>query len=106
MFEKLGFSSGVFHVTCSRFKITSSCKFLVSVHKHDAISNKILPKIKTDPLKFELEIVEALAASPPTDKIIFPDDEDNSVVIQLTKRSKSYDPLAIHIMPFILAIPG
>ncbi|GFT15073.1 hypothetical protein TNCV_4316511 [Trichonephila clavipes] len=30
--------------------------------KQDAISNKIPPKIKMDRLKFELEIVEALAA--------------------------------------------
>ncbi|GFW37259.1 uncharacterized protein TNCV_5021571 [Trichonephila clavipes] len=47
--------------------------------KQDAISNKIPPKIKTDHLKFKLEVVEALAASPSANKSISTD-ENNSVV--------------------------
>ncbi|GFV74876.1 uncharacterized protein TNCV_1041141 [Trichonephila clavipes] len=73
--------------------------------KQNAISNKILLKIKMDRLKFELEIVEALSASPPTNKSILTDDEDNSVVVRLAKRSKHYSPHAVHVMAFILAIP-
>ncbi|GFW50294.1 uncharacterized protein TNCV_4697101 [Trichonephila clavipes] len=67
--------------------------------KQDAISNKIPLKIKMGRLKFNLEISEALSASPPTNKSILTDDEDNSVVIPLAKRSK-------HVMAFILVIPG
>ncbi|GFV77138.1 hypothetical protein TNCV_1771501 [Trichonephila clavipes] len=55
-----------------------------------------------DLLKFKLEIVEALSASPPTNKSILTDDEDNSVVIPLAKRWKRYNPPAIHDMTFIL----
>ncbi|GFU43554.1 hypothetical protein TNCV_4005841 [Trichonephila clavipes] len=52
------------------------------------------------------EIVEALSTSPPTNKSILTDDEDDSVVILLAKRLKHYNPPAIHVMAFILAIPG
>ncbi|GFT83167.1 hypothetical protein TNCV_2129781 [Trichonephila clavipes] len=55
-----------------------------------------------DHLQFKLEIVEALSASPPTNKSILIDYEDNSVVIPLAKRSKRYNPPAIHVMDFIL----
>ncbi|GFY11623.1 hypothetical protein TNCV_4230921 [Trichonephila clavipes] len=56
---------------------------------------------------FDLEIVEALFASPPTNKSILTDDEDNSVVVPLAKKiSKHYNAPAIHDMAFILAIPG
>ncbi|GFV02358.1 hypothetical protein TNCV_1022861 [Trichonephila clavipes] len=51
------------------------------------------------------EVAEELAASPPTNKTILTDDEDNSVVISLPKRSKCYNPPAIRAMYFILAIP-
>ncbi|GFT98416.1 hypothetical protein TNCV_4625641 [Trichonephila clavipes] len=51
--------------------------------KRDAIPNKIPPKIKLDRLKSKLEIVEALATSPPTNKNILNDDEDNNEVIPL-----------------------
>ncbi|GFX10999.1 hypothetical protein TNCV_512591 [Trichonephila clavipes] len=71
-----------------------------------AISNKIPQNINLDRLIFKLEIVEALAASPPTNKSIFTDDKVNSVVIPLSKRPKRYDPPDIHVMAFILAIPG
>ncbi|GFT02200.1 uncharacterized protein TNCV_84591 [Trichonephila clavipes] len=74
--------------------------------KQDAISNKIPLKIKMDHLKFKLEIVEALSASPPTNRSILANDEDNSVIIPLAKRSKCYNPPAIHVMAFILAISG
>ncbi|GFV33156.1 hypothetical protein TNCV_2768741 [Trichonephila clavipes] len=77
--------------------------------KQDAISNKIPPQIRMDRLKFKLEINEVLAASPPTNKSILADDDDeenNSVVIPLPKRSKCYDPPAIHVRPFILTTPG
>ncbi|GFX08594.1 hypothetical protein TNCV_4170931 [Trichonephila clavipes] len=53
----------------------------------------------------KLKTAEALSASPPTYKSILNDDEDNSAVIPLAKRSKRYNPSAIHIMAFILAIP-
>ncbi|GFX07532.1 hypothetical protein TNCV_5092431 [Trichonephila clavipes] len=59
-----------------------------------------------DCLKFKLEIVEALSASPPTIKGILTDDEDNSVVIPLSERSKRYNSPDIHVMTFIMAIPG
>ncbi|GFW76706.1 uncharacterized protein TNCV_4944231 [Trichonephila clavipes] len=72
--------------------------------KQDAISNKIPKKIKMNRLKCKLEIVEALSASPPTNKSILTDDE--CVVIPFVKRSKRYIPPAIHVMAFILAIPG
>ncbi|GFT32098.1 hypothetical protein TNCV_3469001 [Trichonephila clavipes] len=39
-----------------------------------------------DRLKFKLGIVEALAASPPANKSVLTDDEDNSVAIPLAKR--------------------
>ncbi|GFY36001.1 uncharacterized protein TNCV_4843731 [Trichonephila clavipes] len=51
-------------------------------------------------------MVEVLSASPPTNKSILTDDEDNNVVIHLAKRLKRYNPPAIHVMVFILAIPG
>ncbi|GFY22710.1 hypothetical protein TNCV_2179711 [Trichonephila clavipes] len=54
----------------------------------------------------DVEIVEALSAYPPTNKIISTDDEDNSVVIPLAIRSKRYNPPAIHVMAFILEFPG
>ncbi|GFX00640.1 uncharacterized protein TNCV_2236471 [Trichonephila clavipes] len=73
--------------------------------KQDAILNKIPLKIKMDGLKLKLEIVEALRGSPPTNKSILTDDEDNNVVIPLTKRSKGYNPPAIHVTTFILTIP-
>ncbi|GFS97389.1 hypothetical protein TNCV_733311 [Trichonephila clavipes] len=50
--------------------------------------------------------VQALAASPPTNKSILTDDGDDNVVISLAKRSKFYNPPAIHVMSFILAFPG
>ncbi|GFX34318.1 hypothetical protein TNCV_3226651 [Trichonephila clavipes] len=53
-----------------------------------------------DRLKFELAIVKALSASPPTNKRILTDDEDNSVVIPLARRSKRYNPPFIHVMAF------
>ncbi|GFV39995.1 uncharacterized protein TNCV_4412261 [Trichonephila clavipes] len=78
--------------------------------KRDGISNKIPENIKVDRLKFKFEIVEALAASLslslPTKKSILTDDEVNSVVISLAKRPKRYNPSAMHVMAFILAIPG
>ncbi|GFX61175.1 uncharacterized protein TNCV_4565701 [Trichonephila clavipes] len=52
------------------------------------------------------EIVEALSATSPNNKSILTDDEDNSVIIPLLKRSKCYNPPAIQAMAFILAIPG
>ncbi|GFT05095.1 uncharacterized protein TNCV_531421 [Trichonephila clavipes] len=52
------------------------------------------------------EIVEALSASPPTNKSILTDDEDNSVVVPLAKKSKRCNPPAIHVIAFILGIPG
>ncbi|GFX52274.1 uncharacterized protein TNCV_4801311 [Trichonephila clavipes] len=72
----------------------------------DAISNRIPLKIKMDRLKFKLEIVEALSASPPTNKSILNDYEDSSVEIPLAKRSKRYNLPAIYVMAFILATPG
>ncbi|PRD33494.1 UNVERIFIED_CONTAM: hypothetical protein NCL1_17404 [Trichonephila clavipes] len=76
--------------------------------KQDAISNTILLKIKIYSLCFKLEVVEAcvLSAYPPTNKSILTHYEDNSVVIPLAKKSKRYNPPAIHAMAFILAIPG
>ncbi|GFS71941.1 uncharacterized protein TNCV_1702151 [Trichonephila clavipes] len=74
--------------------------------KQDAISNHVPLKIKMDRSKFKLEIIEALSASPPTNKSILTDDEDNSVVIPLAKRPKRYNPPVIHVMAFILDIPG
>ncbi|GFV81073.1 uncharacterized protein TNCV_2270571 [Trichonephila clavipes] len=74
--------------------------------KQDAISYKIPLKFKMDRLKFKLEIVEALSDSPPTKRSILTDDEDNSVIIPLAKRSKLYNPLAVHVMALILAISG
>ncbi|GFW18998.1 hypothetical protein TNCV_165111 [Trichonephila clavipes] len=50
------------------------------------------------------EIAEALSASPPTHKSIKV--KKISVVMPLVKRSKRYNPPAIHVMVFILAIPG
>ncbi|GFW63590.1 uncharacterized protein TNCV_4328781 [Trichonephila clavipes] len=73
--------------------------------KQDAISNKIPLNIKIDRLKFKLEIVEELSASPITNKSILAVDEVNSVVIPLSKRSKRCNPPAVHVMAFILAIP-
>ncbi|GFY09701.1 uncharacterized protein TNCV_3696631 [Trichonephila clavipes] len=74
--------------------------------KQDAISNKIPPKIKMNRLKFKFEIVEALSACPPPNKSILTDDEVNSAVVPLAKISKRYNPPAIHVMAFILFIPG
>ncbi|GFW58626.1 hypothetical protein TNCV_1579581 [Trichonephila clavipes] len=56
-----------------------------------------------DHLKFKLEIVEALSASPPTNKSILTDDEDNRSVIPLAKRSKLYNPPAMYVMAFIMS---
>ncbi|GFX16230.1 uncharacterized protein TNCV_4704841 [Trichonephila clavipes] len=95
--------------SCSKYwangrrKIVTNSWFLC---KQDAISNEIPVKIKMDSLKFKLEIAEALSASPPTNKSILADDEDNSVVVPLSKRSKRCNPPAVHAMAFILAIPG
>ncbi|GFW75650.1 uncharacterized protein TNCV_4428331 [Trichonephila clavipes] len=77
-----------------------------SLCKQSAISNKIPSKIKMDRLKFKLEIVEALAASPPTNKRILTDDEDGKVTIPIAKRSKCYNPPSIYVMALILTIPG
>ncbi|GFV44038.1 uncharacterized protein TNCV_3571591 [Trichonephila clavipes] len=66
--------------------------------KQDTISNKNPPKIKVDRLKFELEIGEALASSPSTNK--------GNLTDALAKGSRCYNPLAIHDMPFNLSIPG
>ncbi|GFW54902.1 uncharacterized protein TNCV_2655411 [Trichonephila clavipes] len=74
--------------------------------KQDGILNKIPQKIKMNGSKFKLEIVEALLAAPSTNKSILTGDEDNSVVIPRAKRSKRYNPPAIHVTAFILAIPG
>ncbi|GFW73210.1 hypothetical protein TNCV_2798741 [Trichonephila clavipes] len=63
-------------------------------------------KNKKDPLKFKLDIVEALSTSPPTNRSILTDDEDNSVAIPLAKTSKRYNPPAIHVRDFIVVIPG
>ncbi|GFV44591.1 hypothetical protein TNCV_2006621 [Trichonephila clavipes] len=68
------------------------------------MSNQIPPQINADCLKFKLEIVEALAASPPSNNSILTDDEDNSIVIPLAKRSRCYNTSTKHFMPFILAI--
>ncbi|GFV15228.1 uncharacterized protein TNCV_787191 [Trichonephila clavipes] len=54
----------------------------------------------------EKQIVEALSTSPPTNRSILTDDEDNSVVTPLAKRSKRYISPATHIIAFMLAIPG
>ncbi|GFY12364.1 hypothetical protein TNCV_284671 [Trichonephila clavipes] len=51
-------------------------------------------------------IVEPLSTSPPTNECILTDDEDIIVGIPLAKRSKRYNPPVIHVMAFILAIPG
>ncbi|GFW15628.1 uncharacterized protein TNCV_3581261 [Trichonephila clavipes] len=96
-------------VRVGRYLSHCSYKTLVNswfLCKQDAISNKIPLKIKMDCLKSKLQIVEALSASPPTNESILNNDEDNSVVVPLTKRSKRYNPPAIHVMAFILAIPG
>ncbi|GFW04883.1 uncharacterized protein TNCV_4881181 [Trichonephila clavipes] len=96
-------------VWVGRYLSHCSCKAVSNswfLRKQDAISNKIPRKIKMDRLKLKLEIVEALSGSPPTNKSILTGYEDNSVVIPLAKRSKLYNPLAIHVMAFILAIPG
>ncbi|PRD30020.1 UNVERIFIED_CONTAM: hypothetical protein NCL1_27669 [Trichonephila clavipes] len=53
-----------------------------------------------------VKIVETISTSPLTNKSILTDDEDNNVVIPLAKRSERYNPPAIHVMTFILAIPG
>ncbi|GFT00388.1 hypothetical protein TNCV_1981381 [Trichonephila clavipes] len=47
-----------------------------------------------------------LVLLPPTNKSILTDEEDNSAGIPLAKRSKRYNPPAIHVMAFTLAIPG
>ncbi|GFX00599.1 transposase [Trichonephila clavipes] len=86
-----------------------SCKAVANswfLCKQDAISNKIPLKIKMDRLKLKLEIVEALSATPPTNKSILTDNEDNSVVIPLAKRSKRYNAPATYATAFILAISG
>ncbi|GFV35981.1 uncharacterized protein TNCV_2867391 [Trichonephila clavipes] len=83
-----------------RSKIDVSNSWYLS--KQDAISNKIPLKVKT----FKVDIVEALSASPPTNKSVLTDDEDNSVVITLAKRWKHYNPPAIHVMTLILATLG
>ncbi|GFT91968.1 uncharacterized protein TNCV_124981 [Trichonephila clavipes] len=62
--------------------------------KQDAISNKISPKFKMDRLKFKLEIVEALAASPRTNKNILTD-KDNSVVKSHSQKDRS---VMIHLL--------
>ncbi|GFW52103.1 uncharacterized protein TNCV_2819721 [Trichonephila clavipes] len=88
---------------CS-YKAVANSWFLC---KQDTVSNKFPPKIKTDRFKLKLrDSRSALAASPPTNKSILTDDEDNNVVIPLAKRSKCYNPPAIHVMSFILAISG
>ncbi|GFX10394.1 uncharacterized protein TNCV_1867891 [Trichonephila clavipes] len=74
--------------------------------KQDAISHEIPLKIKMERLKFKLEIVEALSASPPNNKSISTDDEDNNVLVPLEKSPKCYYLPAMHVMYFILAIPG
>ncbi|GFW43330.1 putative transposable element [Trichonephila clavipes] len=56
-----------------------------------------------DRLKFKLVIVKALSAYPPTNKSILTDDEDNSVVIPLAKRSKRCNPPAIHVMRILFS---
>ncbi|GFW83636.1 uncharacterized protein TNCV_2204851 [Trichonephila clavipes] len=80
-------------VRVGRYLNHCSCKDVNSwfMCKQDATSNKIPVKMKMDRLKFKLEIVEALLASPPTNKIT-PTTEDNSLVIPLAKRSKRYNP--------------
>ncbi|GFT21158.1 uncharacterized protein TNCV_2582361 [Trichonephila clavipes] len=86
-----------------------SCKAVANswfMCKQDAVSSKIPLKIKMDRLKFKLKVVEVLSASPPTNKSILTDDEDNNVAIPLTKRLKRYNPPAIHVVAFIQAIPG
>ncbi|GFV69526.1 uncharacterized protein TNCV_2779431 [Trichonephila clavipes] len=95
-------------VRVGRYLNHCSCKAVANswfMCKQDSSANRIPLKIKMDRLKFKLEIVEALSASPPTNKCILTDDEDKSVVIPLTKRSKRYNPPAVHVMAFILAIP-
>ncbi|GFT49650.1 hypothetical protein TNCV_3367891 [Trichonephila clavipes] len=58
-------------------------------------------------LKFQLDIVKVLSQSLHLlTKVFLTDDEDNRVVIAFTKRSKRYNPPAIHVMAFILAIKG
>ncbi|GFS58522.1 uncharacterized protein TNCV_111401 [Trichonephila clavipes] len=52
------------------------------------------------------DIVEAFSTSPPTNKSILTNDDDNSVVFPPAKRSKRYDPPAIHAIAFILTVPG
>ncbi|GFV30635.1 hypothetical protein TNCV_2865741 [Trichonephila clavipes] len=47
-----------------------------------------------DTLKFKLVIIEALAASSPTNKSILADNENGSVVILPAKRLKHYNPSA------------
>ncbi|GFX03870.1 hypothetical protein TNCV_4677751 [Trichonephila clavipes] len=54
-------------------------------YKQDTISNKIPPKIKMDFIKFKFEVAEVLAESPPTNKSIFTDDEDDSAVTILVE---------------------
>ncbi|GFS85586.1 uncharacterized protein TNCV_2794271 [Trichonephila clavipes] len=96
-------------VRVGRYLSHCSCKAVANslfLCKQDAISYKIPLKITMDHLKFKLEIAEALSTSPPTNKSILADYEDNSVVIPLANRSKRYNPPATHVMAFILAIPG
>ncbi|PRD29319.1 UNVERIFIED_CONTAM: hypothetical protein NCL1_29759 [Trichonephila clavipes] len=50
--------------------------------------------------------VEALSAFTTNNKSILADDEDNSVLMPLAKRSKRYNPHAIHAMAFVLEILG
>ncbi|GFV62047.1 transposable element Tcb1 transposase [Trichonephila clavipes] len=54
-----------------------------------------------DRLKFKFEVIEALSASPPTNKSILTDDEDKSVVIPLAKGSTPYNHLLY--MPWLLS---
>ncbi|GFX97952.1 hypothetical protein TNCV_4906031 [Trichonephila clavipes] len=64
-------------------------------------SRDVLPRRGTSK-----EIVDVLAASPSTNKFILTDDKDNGVVIPLSKGSKRHNPPAVHVMAFILVIPG
>ncbi|GFW83714.1 uncharacterized protein TNCV_668271 [Trichonephila clavipes] len=97
----------VYYTTCfDRDRSSDAVANSWFVCKQDAISYKISSKIKVDRLKFTLEVVVALEASPTTNKSIFTDDEDNSVFNSTHKKIEVFNPPAIYVIPFILAIPG
>ena len=60
----------------------------------DAEANKVPKKGKKDLLKFKLEVAEALATTPPENRRVISEDEDDEVELSPIKRSKFYNPPA------------